>query len=284
MTDRQFAVMTSLDHMRTFLGALGEKAGAEKVPYSGLEPLLDAIRNALRQQRVAEYERLRDNLDDLPPSDDERARAAAYYVEIGDFDTFSKVIELIRVDYHKVGLGIELIENGHADRLELLTRRLRGTQNIAEIVFALIDHGFEDPALFMPHLELIVRRDEAQLSTVCRVLAETDKASSALFQETSNLITNMAELRKAAMALVDAQATDQPAFADAVKRLGERNRVELRKLGEYLIARPLPDSGPIFQVLDVLRQENKEQFSMLRASLDSCLPDTGAAFRSRKSL
>jgi hypothetical protein len=284
MLDRQHGVVTNADHMGKFFTVLSQRAGLSMIPFAYIEPLMRDVNHALQTQWETECSRYKKDLDALPQDDQKKVAVAQFFLDHGDVGTFEKVLSVIRIDYLKVGFALSLIDRGEVQHLQMVSKHIRSPQNIGEIVFALIARDYQDVRIFAPHLDQIGYKDESEFTAVCLELAKTGKENTELFSSVVSRITNMSELRKVAMGLVDLGKQNAQVVTGILERLAERNRVELRKLGEHLIKMAVADQGQLAAILDLLRVRNMEQFQMLAKTTQETYPQFFAVYGKERGI
>lgn len=273
MVDRQVGVITNPDHLRRLMRTLSQKAGVGKIPFAAVNPLLNDIKEALRVQSEIEYSKYQEDLSTLPSDDIEKTKVAVHFIEHGNVELAERILDRITLDHLKVNIALNLVLNSQISEAQIVTKHIRSARNIGEVVLSLISQGHEDVRVFIELLEQIGYRDETEFTQICVELSKLGKEDSELFAKVANRMNNMAELRKVAMQLIDLGKHDKPIFISVVRRFADRNRNELRKVGEHLLNSGRSCDIQLGLLLDILRERNKDQFRMLFAKVQEVWPE-----------
>ena len=266
MQDRQVTHINDDSSVRMFFRALASDSRHSTVPYKYVGEFINATKDAitLRDKEKVEksFSKYKNNLDDLPNNDAQKAEVANYLYQSKNFASYQEVVGRIRGDSVKLQLGLQLIESGDFANLSELVEKIVNADNLTAISLALIDLNYHDEKVLGQIVENIAAKNQAEIRKISIYLANRNEDNSNLFAFTVGHIENMAELRKVISYFLENGKNESPSVAQLIKDMSMRNLAEIRKIAMVMIENGLQNTGLFQSTFEMLcgNQREAEKF------------------------
>lgn len=207
MQDRQATNMLDEASVRMFLRRLTSDSGHHAIPYTYVSQFVDSIRDAIQiqanERAEQSYARFRASLIGLPRDETQKREIADYFYQNQEFEVYHNIVREIRDDSIKADMAVQLVRTGDLENTFTLCQYISGADRLGFIAMEMIDWGYMDSIQFRGIADVISRRNQAELRKVAVHIAESGKEDTTVFRYVCDLITNMAELRKVVVFLID---------------------------------------------------------------------------------
>lgn len=261
--ETQYMLINQRTDVEAFFKVLAEKSDTKPIPYISVDQYISNLNLAIERHIKNEYDQYLSKTDDLPVKDETKIELVKYCLENDKYEYLPNILNKIRSDYQKTNLVNELIDSGQLAKVEYLYEFIRTSQNQTEVVINLIDNSYEDINIYINLIDSICKKDQSQLFNISQYLIQKNKEQGNLFKYVVSKIDNMAELRKVLWCLIDYNKYKTELFHNVINTFEDRNRTELRKVGEYLIKNTTDNENELSIIFEILKRKNKEQFNML---------------------
>jgi len=251
MQDHQVTYLLDEHSVRMFFRALAQDSKHASIPYKSVTPFIDAVRDSicLRDKEIAQksFSRFKDNLDNLPSSDDEKKAVADYFYDQGDYQTYQQIAAKIRDDMVKYQMALDLVKSGDLNRIGQLTDRIVGADRLGEIALRLIDLLHHDSSLVRDIIDNIASKNQTELRKIAIHLLDRGESDTELFNFILDNTTNMTEIRKISCHLITNGKQDSPLFISLIKKATFFNQREAEKIMVELFHRDRQVFGEILE-------------------------------------